>query len=44
MLVQEDSLLWDCIDWDSNENKYAYNGLVSTYNQGTYLLELAKFI
>ena len=37
MLVQEDGSVWDCIDWDRQNNKYTYNTWVSTYNQGTYL-------
>ena len=37
MLVQEDGGVWDCIDWDSANNKYTYNTWVSTYNQGTYI-------
>ena len=37
MLVQDDGGVWDCIDWDSANNKYTYNTWVSTYNQGTYI-------
>ena len=37
MLVQQDGGVWDSIDWDSANNKYAYNTWVSTYNQGTYI-------
>ena len=37
MLVQDDGGVWDCIDWDSKNNKYTYNTWVSTYNQGTYI-------